>query len=231
MIQDKGKKGLDVDELLEALKTIELLGSATREAQAVGSASQGKGEDPLNKVVDDLQKTRIRAKPKAKRKEHWKRKLMKRRARGRRNDLIIRTRRKAEWAERLQGKLTEDEVRGLTENEVEKLREAKLTRSWYDWLARKSNNGWTKRKGWEISFADFEEYVWPKLRHNGELRVPTSHRIDTKKNWTLGNVRWYDNATRQLLADGSELYLQKKGYTTNDEAPAPDYSEDEGWMT
>lgn len=220
-------KGTSVEELLEALRIMELLtptaesrekrellGSAKE--RTAGEASQ-REQSPQELLVQRLQRTRFRRKPK---KVHWKTKLSKRRAKGRKDNQIIRTRRKAQWAERLQGVLTPAELAGLSPTEAEKLREHKLSEAWYDWLARKSNTGWAKRKGWEISFEDFEKYVWPKLKG----RVPVTYRINTQRNWSLDNVRWYDSETRELLADGSELYLLKKGYTKT-ENPASEITE------
>lgn len=202
----------DLDSLLEALKCLEVLGSAPNKTRAEGYASQNKNETsalPQDLLLESLRKTRLRKKPK---KQHWKTKLSKRRAKGRRDNRVTRNRRKEEW--------------------IAKLSDPTDCKAWYDWLARKSNNGWTQRKGWEISFKDFETYVWPKLHaEDGSLVVPTTRRIDASKPWSLDNVRWYRNNTRELLADGSELYLLKKGYLQNGEAPVPDYSEDEGWIT
>lgn len=194
-------KDEDLESVLAALRAIEVLGSAKETA---GSASQRETEE--NPVIEALKKTRFRRKPK---KKHWKSKLAARRAKGRRDNQIIRNRRKEEW--------------------IQKLSDPTDAKAWYDWLARKSNNGWTKRQGWEISLRDFETYVWPRLHgEDGKLIVPTTRRIDTKKDWTLQNVRWYRNGTRELLADGSELYLLKKGYITNENAPAS--YEDEGLL-
>lgn len=187
------EKGMAVEDVLEALKTLELLGTLSDKATAGEVTLAQPGPNPRVFNQEDLvrrltEEVKPRAKKKVERKrKSWQAKKKTKKLRKQREYRNRSARRNAEWAEML-GK--ED------------------PKSWYKWFSRVSNTSWAKKKGWEITEEEYTEFIHPALRG----RVPTVQRYDTKKPWSMKNTLWVDTETREVLFDGAEHTLRQGGW-------------------
>lgn len=179
----KVEKGMSVEDVLEALKTIELLGQME---PALATLEVDTPREEELSVVERLRNTKIRPK-RVRKKKSWQAKKKTRLAAKRRHYESRLVRRNAEWADML---------------------ESREAASWWRWFRRKSNTSWAPKKGWEISEEEYTEHVHPRLRDI----VPSLQRINTRKPWTLDNVRFVDPDTREVLFDGSEHEMRIRGY-------------------
>lgn len=183
----KVNKEMAVEDVLEALKTLELLGSTiSDEAVSLATPAESRAVEQEELVRRLEAGVKLKRKPVRKRKS-WQAKRKTKKLRKQREYQNRSARRNAEWAEML----------GKGDPE-----------SWYRWFSRVSNTSWATKKGWEISKEDYSEFIHPALRG----RVPTVQRYDTKKPWSMKNTLWVDTETRAVLFDGAEYELRRKGY-------------------
>lgn len=191
----KVEKNMSVEDVLEALKTLELLGTLSDKAEAgevtlaTEPESRAVDQDELVRRLEEGVKLKQlhRVRKPARKRKSWQAKRKTKKLRKQRQYQNRSARRNAEWAEML----------GKGDAE-----------SWYKWFSRVSNTSWATKKGWEISKEDYSEFIHPALRG----RVPTVQRYDTKKPWSMKNTLWVDTETRAVLFDGAQYYLEKMGY-------------------
>lgn len=204
----KVPKEMSPEELLEALKVMEVLGpkkpdlaenvrSAYGEKNILGGEDRDElsvSKDGRAALVERLSKE-LRVVPKKKKPKRlsWQKKRANRRAIQRRYQEGRRERVNKEWALK------------LIEGKPEDL---------YFWVSKKRGDARYKyqRPGWEITYEEFLEYVFPKL---GD-RIPIVRRYDTKKGWSLENTIWFDSDDKtKVLFDGNEWRLRQLGYTVD----------------
>lgn len=183
-------KGTSVEELLEALRVVEVLGQEKTdlaEKEVARQANLSPKEKLVQKLSADLAVVRRKKKPK---RLSWQKKRANRRAIQRKYQEGRRERVNKEWALK------------LIEGKPEDL---------YFWVSKKRGDARYKyqRPEWKISYEEFLEYVYPTL---GD-RVPLVRRYDAKRPWTLGNTVWLDSENvKSILFDGKEHSLRKGGY-------------------
>jgi exonuclease VII large subunit len=214
----KVNKEMAVEDVLEALRTLELLGSTiSDEAVSLaiptpdGVAGRAVEQEELVRRLE--QGVKLKRKPVRKRKS-WQAKRKTKKLRKQREYQNRSARRNAEWAEMLNTRLDPELIAGLSEAEAENVRrehEARVAESWYRWFSRVSNTSWATKKGWEISKDEYAEFIHPALRG----RVPTVQRYDTKKPWSMKNTLWVDTETRAVLFDGATHFLIQQGYVVD----------------
>lgn len=180
-------KDTSVEELLEALKVMEVLGPKKPDL-AEDKTTPGDGRERLiAKLQSELRVVPKKKKPK---RLSWQKKRANRRAIQRRYQEGRRERVNKEWALK------------LIEGKPEDL---------YFWVSKKRGDARYKyqRPGWEITYEEFLEYVFPKL---GD-RIPIVRRYDTKKGWSLSNTIWFDSDDKtKILFDGKEHLMRIKGF-------------------
>lgn len=186
-------KDTSVEELLEALKVMEVLGPKKPDL-AEKSRDEEDNRSPRDKLVERLSKE-LRVVPKKKKPKRlsWQKKRANRRAIQRRYQEGRRERVNKEWALK------------LIEGKPEDL---------YFWVSKRRGDARYKyqRPGWEITYEEFLEYVFPRL---GD-RIPIVRRYDTKKGWSLSNTIWFDSDDKtKILFDGNEWRLRQLGYTVD----------------
>lgn len=218
----KVNKDTSLDDVLEALKTVELLGQAQRDllmgpdlAQRVREERDTRPELVKNLTMDkevrrvlrgklrgtgiaEKRRKKLRAEAKAKHRNKEFRQTYQERKKylnqKRRDYVAKKVRRNTEWANRLSNL---DDVEG-----------------YWKWWGRVSNTSGKWKPGWEISLEEYREHVHPVLRESLERgTVPVTRRIDTKKPWTLDNTLWVKSGTRcEVVFDGSMHKLVMLGY-------------------
>lgn len=190
-------KDTNLDELLTALRTIDVIASTGGNEGGTETKKPATAEeliDRLEKVLPKVEKKRKKAKP------HWTAVRRARRDKFRRRMAVIRTKRNAAWAAMLKDDTPE---------------------SWLKWFSRKSNTSWQTKPGWKIGLEDYTTYIHPKLVRYGERRIPVVMRYNTRREWSLQNTVWYDSETREVLVDGAEAYMLKRRYILDPDTPSP----------
>jgi hypothetical protein len=184
-----GKKEMSVQDVLDALATIDVLGRLEEQKQPT-LAKQA--STPLAKRVQQLEEILvkpIKANPRGAKKgaQHWKAKKKRKQEKTHARYIKRKLQRTQDFIDTLQG---ED------------------PKGWWKWWRRVNNSSWKIKPGWEITLEDYTQYVHEKVV--GKICIIRRH--DTKKPYTLDNTLWVEQDTGLVLFDGTEHKLRLLGY-------------------
>lgn len=183
----KGTGGMDVEELLEALAVLEVLGPRSTD---LAEKNEKTPDSAKNRLLDRLNKELPRVKrKKVKKKKHWKTKQRERREE------------KTRWFSGRRQRINQEWALRLAKGDVEDI---------YRWVSKARGDARVKyqRPEWEITLEEFTEFVYPVL----DGAIPVVKRYDAKAPWTLGNTLWLEPEEKRVLFDGKDYLLKSNGF-------------------